>query len=427
METGLKLIFRALRHRNYRLFFGGQSISLIGTWMQATAMSWLVYRLTRSPFLLGAVGFASQIPTFVFAPIAGVVADRWNRRRILVITQSLAMVQALVLAFLVWRGAVAVWQVLLLTIFLGLVNAFDIPARQSFVVEMIERREDLGNAIALNSSMFNGARLVGPSIAGILIATAGERVCFLLNSVSYLPVIGALLAMRVTRRNAEVPPADVLHGLKEGFSYAFGSAPMRSVILLVALMNLLGASYHVLLPVFAREILHGGPHTLGFLVGAVGAGAFGGAIYLASRKSAVGLAKIPLIALSGFGIGLVAFSQSSVLWLSLPLLMLMGFGMMVQMASSNTVLQTVVDDDKRGRVMAFYTMAWAGTAPTGSLLAGSLAGSIGAPRTLLMGGLCCILGSVLFARKLLGLKEMPELRGEKWEALSGGVGTLRPN
>jgi len=342
-------------------------------------------------------------------------------------TQSLAMAQALALAFLVATETVAVWHILLLAVLMGLVNAFDIPVRQSFVVEMIERREDLANAIALNSSMFNGARLVGPAIAGILIASVGEGICFLLNGVSYLAVIGALLAMRVTERKVEEPRADVLHGLKEGFVYAFGSAPMRSIILLVALMSLMGAPYQVLLPVFAREILGGGPHTYGFLVGAAGAGAFGGAIYLASRRSAVKLAKVPLLAVSGFGVALIVFSQSNVLWLSLLLLSLMGFGMMVQMASSNTVLQTIVDDDKRGRVMSFYTMAWAGTVPTGSLLAGSLAGSIGAPKTLLTGGLCCILGSVLFARRLLGLREIAGLRRERWEALSGGAGNLRGN
>jgi len=403
--TGLKLIFRAFQYRNYRLFFGGQSISLIGTWIQRIAMSWLVYRLTNSAFLLGVVGFAGQIPTFLLAPFAGTLSDRWSRHRILVVTQVLAMIQALILAFLLLTGIIEVWHLISLSIFLGLVNAFDMPTRHSFVVEMVEKREDLGNAIALNSSMFNGARLLGPSIAGILIAATGEGICFLLNGISYIAVIAALLAMRITPRKTETQKINVWQGLKEGFSYAFGFAPISSILLLLGLVSLVGMPYTVLMPIFAEEVLRGGPHALGFLMGASGIGALVGAIYLASKKGVLGLERAIPLAASIFGIGLIAFSFSRFLWLSLALMSLTGFGMMVQMASSNTVLQTIVDEDKRGRVMSFYTMSFMGTAPFGSLLAGGLATKIGAPNTLIVGGLSCILGSLIFSRKLSSLRE----------------------
>lgn len=404
-SSGLKFILRSFHYRNYRLFFGGQGISLIGTWIQNIAMSWLVYSLTNSALLLGIVGFAGQIPTFILTPFAGVLVDRWHRHRILVVTQTLAMLQAFILALLVLTGNVTVWHIIPLSVFLGLVNAFDIPARQSFVVEIIENREDLGNAIALNSSMFNGARLLGPSIAGILIAAVGEGLCFLLNGVSYLAVIAALLAMRVIPKKIEIKKSHILHGLKEGFFYAFGFAPIRYILLLLSLISLVGMPYAVLMPIFAKEILHGGPHTLGFLVGCSGIGALVGAVFLASRKSASGLAKNIPLAAGLFGVGLIIFSQSRVLWLSLLLMLITGFGMMVQMASSNTLIQTVVDDDKRGRVMSFYTMAFMGMAPFGSLLAGGLASKIGAPNTLLIGGIATILGAIVFAVKLPFLEE----------------------
>jgi MFS family permease len=405
--TGLRLVFRALRYRNYRLFFGGQGISLIGTWMQRIALSWLVYRLTDSAFLLGVVGFASLIPAFLLAPLAGVLADRWDCRRILIVTQVLAMVQAFVLAVLVMTGMITVSEIVVLSIFLGLVNAFDMPARQTFVVEMVERRkEDLGNAIALNSSLFNGARLVGPSIAGILIAAVGEGVCFLINGLSYIAVIVCLLAMRVTPRQIEARNTHVLQGLKEGVSYAFGFDPIRSIILLLALVNLVGMPYQVLMPIFAKQVLHGGSNIFGFLVGSAGVGALAGAFYLASRRSVLRFGRTIPVAASIFGLGLIGFSLSHTLWLSLVLMMFVGFGMMVQMAASNTMLQTIVDDDKRGRVMSLYTMAFMGTVPFGSLLAGSVATKIGSPNTLLISGLCCICGSLLFARKLPVLKAM---------------------
>ena len=404
--NGLRLIFRALSHRNYRLFFGGQGVSLIGTWMQQIAMSWLAYRLTNSALLLGVIGFTSRIPTFLLASLAGVLADRWNRHRILVITQTLSMVQAMILAILVLTETVAVWHIVSLSLLLGLINAFDIPARQSFVVDMIERGEDLGNAIALNSSIVNGARLIGPSIAGILIATLGEGMCFLLNGLSFIAVIVALLAMKIVPKQRKIQGSQVFQGLKEGFSYAFGFAPIRSVLLLLALVSLMGMPYTVLMPIFAENILHGGPQALGFLMGATGVGAIAGSIYLASRKSVLGLGRIIVISSNLFGIGLIAFSLSRLFWLSSLFMLLTGFGMIVQMASSNTVLQTIVEEDKRGRVMSFYTMAFMGMVPFGSLLAGSLANNIGAPQTVMIGGVACILGSVMFAKKLPSLRKV---------------------
>lgn len=395
----LKFVLRSFQYRNYRLFFSGQGISLMGTWIQNIAMSWLVYSLTQSALILGLVGFASQIPTFLLTPFAGVLVDRWNRHKTLIITQTLAMFQAFFLALLVKTGNVSVWHIIPLSLFLGLVNAFDMPTRQSFVVDIIERREDLGNAIALNSSMFNGARLIGPSLAGILISAVGEGVCFFLNGISYLAVIAALFAMKVTPENIGNKHTHVLKGLKVGFSYTFGSTPIRSIILLLGLVSLMGMPFAVLMPVFAKEILHGGAHTLGFLMGFSGMGALAGAIFLASRKDIRGLVIIIPLAAGILGLGLIAFSRSSVMWLSLILMLFTGFGMMVQMASSNTVIQTIVDDDKRGRVMSLYTMAFMGMAPFGSLFAGGLANRLGAPNTLLIGGVSCILGAIVFASK----------------------------
>jgi len=404
--TGFTLLFRALRHRNYRLFFAGQSISLIGTWMQRIAMSWLVYRLTHSVLLLGVTGFAGQIPTFLLAPFAGVLADRWNRHRTLVVTQALAMIQAVVLTVLVMTGTIEVWHIVTLAVILGTINALDMPVRQSFIVHMIEGRDDLGNAIALNSSMVNAARLLGPSIGGILIAAFGEGICFLMNALSYIAVIAALLAMRIPPVPARPAGGRVLDGLREGFSYVFAFRPIRYIILLLALVSLMGMPYQVLMPAFAKDVLGGGPHTLGFLMGASGLGALIGTVYLACRRNVRGLGTVIAAGAAVFGMGLVAFSFSRVVWLSLVLVLVAGLGMMVQMASSNTVLQTVVDDDKRGRVMSFYTMAFMGMAPFGSLLAGALAARIGAPNTLLVGGVFTVAGAVLFATKLRAIREI---------------------
>jgi MFS family permease len=403
--SGLRQSLRALEHRNFRLFFGGQSISLIGTWMQRIALGWLVYRLTNSAFLLGVVGFSGQIPGFLLAPFAGVLADRWNRKKILLVTQTLAMIQALLLSILVLTGTVAIWQIILLSLFLGTINAFDTPTRQSFMVEMVEEKRDLSNAIALNSSIVNSARLMGPSIAGLLIGVVGEGLCFLLNGISYLAVIAALLRMRVKPNHSRPQRSRVWAGLKEGFAYTFGFSPIRAVLLLLGLVSLTGMPYTVLMPVFARDFLHGGPYVLGFLMGASGVGALAGALYLASRKSVLGLGKLIPVATTLFGIGLIAFSHSRVLLLSLVLMLVAGFGMIVEMAASNTVLQTIVDDDKRGRVMSFYAMAFMGMVPFGSLLSGFLASKIGAPNALLIGGLACVAGAAAFAVKLPALRE----------------------
>ena len=405
--AGLRAIFRGLRSRNYRLLFGGQSISLIGTWMTRTATSWLVYRLTDSAFLLGVVGFAGQIPIFILSPFAGVYVDRWNRHRTLVITQVLSMLQSLALAYLALRGIITVGEIIALCAFQGIINSFDMPARQALVIQMVEQREDLGNAIALNSSMVNVSRLIGPSLAGILIAGWSEGVCFLFDGISYLAVIYSLLAMSIARdASARRQVRGTWEGLKEGFQYALGPGPIRPVLLLLATISLMGMPYAVLVPVFARDILHGGPHTYGFLIAASGLGAIVGALYLASRRSLRGISRIIIAAGLLFSLGLLGFSQSRVAWLSFALMLPIGAGMMMFIAASNTVLQTVVDDDKRGRVMSFYAMAFQGMLPFGSLLAGGLGGRLGAPPTLAVGGVCCLIGLGIFAHRVPALRQM---------------------
>jgi len=399
-------MFRALKHRNYQLFFSGQSISLIGTWMTRIATSWLVYKLTGSALLLGVVGFAGQIPSFALAPFAGVIVDRYNRHRMLVLTQVLAMIQSVAMAVLALTGYIEIWHVIVLSVFQGVINAFDMPARQSFVVEMVEDRNDLPNAIALNSSMVNAARLVGPSIGGVIIAAVGEGWCFMIDGISYLAVIASLLMMKLTPKMVETvkKQMNVAEQFREGFEYVRNSPPISKILLLLAFVSLVGMPYTVLMPIFANEILHGGPNTLGFLMAASGVGALSGAVFLASRKSVLGLGKmIPLMA-GVFGAGLIAFSFSRVIWLSMILMVATGLGFMIQMATSNTLIQTIVDEDKRGRVMSFYTMAFMGTAPFGSLLAGTLADRIGAPYTLLIGGAGCIVGALWFARALPRLR-----------------------
>jgi MFS family permease len=394
-------MLRALRYRNYRLFFSGQIVSLVGTWITTTATSWLVYRLTGSALLLGVVGFAGQFPAFLVGPFSGIVVDRLNRHRLLVVTQTLSMLQSFTLAALTLSGRITIELIVVLSIVQGIVNAFDMPGRQSFFVQLIETKEDLGNAIALNSSMVNVARLLGPSIAGVVIAAVGEGWCFFIDGVSYLFVIVALLMMRIPRA-AKTRKADghALQQFKEGFTYAFGFAPIRSLIVLLAIVSLVGVPYSVLMPVFATEVFHGGPHTLGLLMTASGCGALAGALWLAARKSVVGLGRVIPIAGASFGAGLILFAISPTLWLAVPFMMITGFGFMTQMAASNTILQTIVDDEKRGRVMSFYMMAFLGTVPFGSLMAGSLSSRIGAPRTLLVGGVCCIAGALWFASRL---------------------------
>ena len=397
--------WRALRHRNFQLFFGGQSISLIGTWMTRIATSWLVYRLTKSALLLGTVGFAGQIPTFLLAPIAGVIVDRIYRRKVLVWTQTLAMLQSLALAWLTLSNRITITEVLALSAMQGVINAFDMPGRQSFMVKMVEDRADLSNAIAINSSMVNTARLIGPSLAGLLIAATNEGWCFLVDGISYIAVIISLLMMRITPDQATRATTSMIGQLKEGWTYVAGSAPIRSILLLFALLSLMGWPFMVLMPVFAAQVLHGGQHTLGFLMGAVGVGSLISALSLVMRRSVRGLTRMIPIAAIVFGIGLIAFGFSHFLWLSMLMMLVTGFGMMQGMTASNTIVQTLVDENVRGRVMSYYTMAFVGMAPFGSLLAGALAHAIGAPRTVIVSGVACILGSIWFTTRLKSIRK----------------------
>ncbi len=401
---GFKFILRALGYKNYRLYFMGQGVSLVGTWMQQVAMSWLIYRLTHSAMLLGVVAFVSQIPHLFIAPFAGVLVDRLNRHRILIVTQILSTLQATILAVLVLTNKIAIWHILPLGLFLGIVNAVDAPTRQSFVVHMVDKK-DLGNAIALNSAMFNGARLIGPTLAGIMIAAFGEGLCFLLNAISFLAVIWALLLMDMPVFNPEKNNSHIIMDLKEGLNYIFGSPTIRAILIQVSSMSLIGMSYIVLMPIFARDILRGGPQTLGLLMAGVGVGALFGALFLASRKETRGLLKMIAIASVIFSSALILFSFSRLFPLSLGIIIFLGFGMMAQMVSCNTVIQTIVDDDKRGRVMSFYTMSFMGISPFGSLIMGSMASRLGAPVTTLIGGLCCLFVAFLFIRRLPKLQE----------------------
>ena len=390
---------RALRHRNYRLFFAGQSLSLIGTWMTLVATSWLVYRLTDSALLLGLVGFCGQIPTFILTPFAGVWVDRLDRRRVLKATQFCSMLQSFTLAALALSGLVNIWHIIVLTMFQGVVNAFDMPARQTFVIEMIQDRADLPNAIALNSSVLNGSRLIGPSIAGLIIAAAGEGYCYLIDGFSYLAVIGSLLLMD-TQPSARRTHENIWLELREGWSYIVEFVPIRTILTLVAVLSFAGAPYSVLLPVFASAILHGGAHTLGFLSAAAGVGAFISAIILALRRTIVGLGKRIAVTSFTFGAGLIAFAMSNTLWLSLLMLFVIGFSMFQAYAAANTIMQTIVDEKKRGRVMSFYTLAVIGMAPFGSLVAGTAADRIGAPMTVALGGTLILLCGAWFSTRL---------------------------
>jgi MFS family permease len=395
---------RALRHRNYRLFFSGQTVSLVGTWITRIATSWLVYRLTHSVFLLGVVGFFGQIPTLLLAPFTGVLIDRWNRHRILVVTQVLAMLQSVALAALTLAGVITVTEILALQVVQGIINAFDTPARQTFVVEMVTDRADLPNAIALNSSMVNASRIIGPSVGGIMIAAVGEGWCFAVDALSYVAVIISLLAMRLEKFSPPAANTRMVDELRTGFRYVTRFPPIRDSLLLLALVATMGMPYTVLMPAIAANVLHGGPHTLGYLMTAVGFGALGGAFYLASRRSVLGLGRVMVVATSAFGAGLIAFSLSHALWLSLLILPVIGAGMMVVMASTNTILQTIVEDDMRGRVMSFYTMAFLGTAPLGSLLAGFAADHIGPMNTVTFGGVACALAAAVFGVRLPKLR-----------------------
>jgi len=399
-----KVVFRSLKYRNYRLFFSGQSVSLIGTWMQRIAMPWLVYHMTGSALLLGVVGFAGQIPTLIISPVAGVFTDRWPRYSVLLVTQIVSLIQAAVLAWLCLTGSIQIWEIVVLSVILGCTNAFDVPSRHSFVIDMVENKEDLGNAIALNSLMFNGARLIGPSIAGVMLASTSEGVCFLINAISYIFVIISLLMMRLSIQQTHRKAEKIIRELSDGLRYTFGFAPIKHLLILLSISSLMGMSYSVLMPVFAKEVLHGGSNTYGFLMGAAGFGALMGALFLASRKSVVKLGRIVPASAILFGSALLGLSFSRLFPISLVLMVFIGLGMMMQTAASNTILQTITDDDKRGRVMGFYSMSIMGTAPFGSLMAGGLAKVIGTPWTIFAGGFVTIIGGLFFLRKLPELK-----------------------
>ncbi len=395
---------RALRHRNYRLFFGGQSLSLIGTWITRVATSWLVYRLTGSELLLGVVGFCGQIPTMVLAPFAGVIVDRTDRHRMLVVTQTASMLQSAALGYLTLDGLITVKLVLILQIVQGVINAFDTPARQTFVVEMVDDRADLANAIALNSSMVNGSRIIGPSIGGALIAGFGEGWCFTVDAISYLFVIASLLMMSGRRVHVPQERTRMIEELRGGFDYVRHSPPIRVLLTVLAIVSTVAMPYTVLMPAFVSSVLHGGPNTLGWLMTATGVGALAGALYLASRPSVVGLGRVVTVATLLFGLGLIGFAFTRSLWLSLLLLPIVGGGFMVQLAGTNTVVQTLVEDRLRGRVMAFFTMAFFGTAPIGSLLAGVAADRIGLRWTIAICGVVSLLSGAWLGSKLPALR-----------------------
>ncbi len=404
--SGSSHAWRALRHRNFRLFFGGQTISLVGTWMTRIATSWLVYRLTGSALLLGTVSFAGQIPTFLFAPFAGVWIDRADRRKVLVWTQTLSMVQSLALAALTLSHTITIPLLLAFSVMQGIINAFDMPGRQSFMVQMVDDKRDLGNAIAINSSMVNVARLIGPSLAGMLIAVSNEGWCFLIDGISYLAVIASLLMMRVNVPQVERRVTSMLTELKAGWTYVSEFVPVRTILMLFAVVSLMGMPFVVLMPIFAARVLHGGPHTLGFLMGAMGVGALVSALSLAARKSVRGLIRMIPIAAAVFGLGLIGFGLSRVFWLSMIMVFVAGMGMMQGMAGSNTVIQTIVSEDKRGRVMSYYTMAFMGMAPFGSLLAGTMANAIGAPWTVIVNGTVVVLGAAWFTTRLPAIRRV---------------------
>jgi MFS family permease len=395
----VKIALRAMQYRNYRLFFVGQLISLVGTWMQMVAQSWLVYRLTGSSFLLGSVGFASQIPVFLLAFIGGSVADRYNRHKIVIGTQIASMALAFVLAFLTLTNAIQVWHIFILAALLGVVNAFDMPVRQAFTVELVGK-EDLMNAIALNSSLFNGARVLGPAVAGILIAGIGDGWCFFCNGVSYIAVIVGLLMMKMKPRIEQSQPKSSVNNVLEGFRYVRRTRSIRALLILLAIVSIVGMPYSVFMPIFADKILNGGAKGLGILLGATGLGALAGSLALAAKKGAQGLGKITAYSCAGFAVSLILFSISRVFWLSFFFLIPVGFCFMVTLASTNTLMQITVPDHLRGRVMSLHVMMFMGMAPFGSLIAGAVAEKIGAPLTIAMGAICCFGCAVIFMGRL---------------------------
>jgi MFS family permease len=396
--------WRALRHRNFKLFFTGQSISVIGTWMTRLATSWLVYQMTHSALLLGVVSFAGQIVSFALGPVAGVWVERVNRRKLLVWTQAGGAVQSLALAALTLAHVINLWEIIALTALQGVINAFDMPGRQSFLVQMVEDRNDLSNAIAINSSMANGARLIGPAVAGVVIGAFGEGWCFLIDGLSYFAVIASLLLMRIKPLNSRYNASSMFEQMREGWDYVRTFRPVRTILLLFALLSLMGYSYAVLLPVFASQVLHGGAYTLGGLTTASGIGALVSGLSLAVRKSVVGLTRMVQIATAILGGALILFGLSHALWLSVVLMVFVGFGLMQGASVSNTIIQSLVPEEKRARVMSYYTMAFFGAAPFGSLLAGALAHRIGAPHTVMLTGACCVAGSLWFSLELPKIK-----------------------
>lgn len=396
---------RSLRHRNYRLYFFGQLISLPGNWIQNLAMGWLVYRLSDSALLLGVVGFAGQIPSLLITPLAGVYADRIDRRRVLLITQSVSMMIAISLSLLIFSGLIEIWHIILAAVLNGISVAFDTPFRHAFLVNMVPDKKDLQNAIALNSTLFNTARFIGPPIGGLLVALSGEGACFLINGLSYLAVIASLLAMQVKILDSGNKKTSVLKDLFSGLSYAYKALPIRFLLIMVITTSLLGLPFQVFMPVFARTVLNGNAQTLGFLIGAIGAGALTGAVFLATRKSLKEIPVIIFISAGMFSLGLMGFSVSVSLPVSLILLVVTGFGMVVEFASSNTLLQTMVHDDMRGRIVALYSMSFMGFTPLGSLLTGSLAEMAGVQTTVFIAGLCCLLAALIFYKKLPEIKK----------------------
>ncbi len=399
------MIFASLHSRNYRLYFIGQGISLIGSWMQNIALSWLVYRLTGSVFLLGLIGFLGQIPTFILTPFTGVLTDTFNRLRIMIVTQMSFMLQALTLTMLVVFNVVQVWHLIVLSIFSGIVTAFDAPARQSLVIDLIDKPEDLGNAIALNSAIFNGARLIGPAIAGIAIAVVGEGICFGVNALSYIAVIGALMQIRIPPKPQASSQDNFKKSFTDGFRYTFQSVPIRRLMILLAMLGVIGMPFIVLLPAYAKVILHGDSHTLGYLMSSMGAGALTAAIYMASRKSVVGLGKIIAMSISVLGMALLLAAWSDKLHWSMTIFYFGGMAMILTLSSINTMLQTIAEEDKRGRVMSFYAMAVMGTSPFGNLLAGTAASGLGIPIALLIAGGITLLAGIWFGMTLKSLRK----------------------
>ncbi len=396
--------FRSLQHRNFQLFFAGQLVSLIGTWMQSTAQLWLVYRLTKSAALLGVFGFANQLPILLLAWLGGYVGDRYNRHRAVILTQTAAMILAFLLAALTLTGVIQVWEVIAIAFLVGVVNAFDVPIRQAFLVQMVGK-EDLPNAIALNSSIFNGARVIGPAVAGFAIAWVGEGWCFFLNGVSFLAVIGALLAMRLARAAHPVQEGSALKKLADGFRFAMKDVPIRSVLLLLSVLSLLGLQYSVFLPIFANDILRGGARTMGFLMSSAGVGALIGALHFAARTSYKGLARWIAATSSVCSVGLILFSQSRIFWFSVVVLFFVGFSATVQMAATNTIVQRRVPDELRSRVMAVYATMFMGVQPIGALLAGLVAKHIGAPLTLgIFGSVLAVAAIIFFVRTVLPIE-----------------------